>query len=312
MSTALSRNEYDAIVVGGSYAGLSAATQLARARRRVLVIDAGQRRNRYARHSHGFLTQDGTEGAAIAAQGKEQLLAYPTVTWLNAKAETATATAHGFSVKLADGTCSSGASFSASRLVLATGMIDELPKIEGVAERWGSSIFQCPYCDGYELGEGNIGLLAAGQISMHQATILPDWGRLTLFLNDTFEPDAAELATLSKRGVTIERTAVQRIDGQADVVLRDGRLLPMDGLFITSKVHMASPLATQLGCALKQGPTGMYVQTDMMKASTTAGVYCCGDTASMAPSVAFAVADGAMAGVAAHQSLIFGAVAAQI
>lgn len=168
--------EFDAIIVGGSYAGLSAATQLARARRRVLVIDGGQRRNRYASHSHGFLTQDGSGTAAIAAEGKAQLLAYATVTWLDGTAVQAVAgrDGDGFDVTLADGKVVHG-----RRLVLASGVVDELPPVDGLSERWGGSVFHCPYCHGYELEQGAIGVLATGPLSMHHALMLPDWGTVT-------------------------------------------------------------------------------------------------------------------------------------
>jgi thioredoxin reductase len=296
---------FDAIVVGGSYAGLSAATQLARARRRVLVLDTSQRRNRFARHSHGFLTRDGSEGAAIAAKGREQLLAYPTVTWREGLAVNAAAHEDGFQVTLADGQL-----LLARRLVLATGVIDELPPLDGLAERWGRHVFPCPYCDGYELAQGNIGVLASGPMAWHLAMMLPDWGTVTLFLNGAFEPDEAQLAALVERGVAIERSPVERVTGKADVVLRDGNVRSLDGLFAMGTTRAGSPLAEQLGCAFEQGYSGPYIRTDQRKASTVPGVFCCGDAASMLPGVAYAVADGAMAGVAAHQSLIFDAVAA--
>lgn len=299
------KNEFDAIVVGGSYAGLSAALQLARARRRVLVIDAGRRRNRFTRHSHGFLTQDGRDAAAIVAEGRAQLLAYPTVTWRDGTAVAAAAGDDGFRLAM-----DNGQQLHARRLVLATGVVDELPEVEGLAERWGRSVFSCPYCDGYELGQGSIGVLATGPLSIHQALMLPDWGKTTLFLNGALEPDGEQLASLAARGVAIEPAPVARIAGKADVVLGDGRIQPLAGLFVMSRTHAASPLAEQLGCAFDDGMTGMFIRTDMQKASTVAGVYCCGDAARMAPGVAAAVADGVMAGVAAHRSMIFGAVAA--
>lgn len=304
MHTNHPKNEFDAIVVGGSYAGLSAAMQLARARRRVLVIDAGQRRNRYAQHSHGFLTQDGREASVIAAEGRAQLLAYPNVTWQEGTAAAAVANGDSFHVALHD-----GHAFHARRLVLATGVVDDLPPVEGLAERWGSSVFHCPYCHGYELEQGDIGVLATGPLSLHHAMMLPDWGTVTLFLNDSLDPDEAQLAALAQRGVALERTPVARITGKAEVVLRDGRSYPMAGLFVLSRTHN-SPLAEALGCVLDEGPMGLYVRTDARQASTVAGVFCCGDAARIAGSVALAVADGAMAGVAAHQSLIFGAVPA--
>ncbi|QJD91941.1 NAD(P)/FAD-dependent oxidoreductase [Duganella dendranthematis] len=294
-------DEFDVIVIGGSYAGLSAATQLARARRRVLVIDAGQRRNRYASHSHGFLGQDGREGAAIAADGRAQLMKYRTVSWREGLATQAVKHEDGFRVTLSD-----GSAVHAQRLVLATGMADELPSIPGLAERWGSSVFHCPYCHGYELNQGRIGVLATGPHSWHHAMMLPDWGQVTFFLNGAFEPDEEQLTKLAARGVTIERTRVQAVSGTATVTLTDHRALVLDGLFVLSRLHSASPLGELLGCEMEDGPMGRYLRTDMMKATSVAGVYACGDAARMAGSVAFAVADGAMAGVAAHQSLVFG------
>ncbi|WP_413675069.1 NAD(P)/FAD-dependent oxidoreductase [Massilia cellulosiltytica] len=298
MHTHQNESAFDVIVVGGSYAGLSAAMQLARARRRVLVIDAGRRRNRHADRSHGFLTQDGAEGAAIAAQGRAQLRAYPNVAWANETAVAARIDGDGFDVALPDGGTVRG-----RRLILATGVADTLPAVDGLEERWGTSVFHCPYCHGYELDEGAIGVLAAGETSLHQALMLPDWGQVTLLLNGAFEPRPDHLAALARRGVTVERTPVARIEGRADVVLQDGRRLPLAGLFVATRTHIASPLAGQLGCALVAGPMGPYVATDAQKASSVPGVFCCGDLARPAGNVALAVADGALAGIAAHGSL---------
>lgn len=139
---------------------------------------------------------------------------------------------------------------------------------------------------------------------MHHALMLPDWGAVTLFLNDSFDPGPEQLAAPAARQVVIERVAVARIEGHADVVLRDGRVLPMAGLFVASQMRVASPIASQPGCEMESGPVGDYVSTDAQKASSVAGVFCCGDMARAAGSVAFAVAEGAMAGVAAHRSTI--------
>ncbi|WP_308921468.1 NAD(P)/FAD-dependent oxidoreductase [Janthinobacterium sp. J1-1] len=292
---------YDVVIIGGSYAGLSCAMQLGRARRRVLVIDAGQRRNRYASHSHGFLTQDGRAPGEIAADGKRQVLAYPTVSWREGSAMQAAQTADGYAVTLDD-----GSTVQALRLVLASGVVDELPPVEGLRERWGASVFHCPYCHGYELGQGRIGVIATGPLSMHHALMLPDWGTVTFFLNGAFEPDAAQLAELARRGSTVEPTPIARIAGVADVVLADDGTHAMAGLFVAPRTRQASPLAEQLGCAIDEGPMGPVVRTDEMKSTSVAGVFCCGDAGRAAGNVAFAVADGAMAGVAAHRSLMFG------
>ncbi|RFP79364.1 NAD(P)/FAD-dependent oxidoreductase [Hydrogenophaga borbori] len=291
---------FDAAIVGGSYAGLSAGLQLARARRRLLVIDAGQRRNRFAASSHGFLGQDGRPPQHIAADAQAQLRAYPTVRWLDASVTEATRTEGGFELRTHQGDA-----FSATRLVLATGVVDQLPPIEGLAERWGRAVFHCPYCHGYELQQGRIGVLARSELSMHHALMLPDWGQVTLFLDEAFSPSEQQLRELDARGVAIERARVRRVVEHATVELEDGRRLPMDGLFTLSWTRSATPLAEQLGCAIDQGPMGEFVRTDAMKATTVPGVFACGDLARAAGNVALAVGDGALAGAAAHRSLLF-------
>lgn len=290
----------DAIVVGGSFAGLSAALQLARARRRVAVVDAGQRRNRFAAASHGFLGQDGRAPEAIVADARAQLLAYPSVRWLAQSASGAARTEGGFEV------ATPGEALRAKRLVIATGVVDELPAVEGLAQRWGRSVFHCPYCHGYELGGAPIGVLATGPMSLHHALLLPDWGPVTLFLNGAFEPDEAQHRRLAERGVSVEGARVARITGVATVELEDGRRVSLAGLFTLARTRPASALAQQVGCALDEGPTGPFVRRNELMETTVAGVFACGDTARMFGNVALAVADGAMAGAAAHRSLVAG------
>ena len=293
---------YDVIIIGGSYAGLAAGLQLARARRRVLVVDAGMRRNRFAGESHGFLTQDGTPAAEIAAKGRSQLMAYDTVEWVSGHATHAQATPQGFRVAIGAGERQE----TGQRLILALGVKDELPAVPGLEERWGKSVFHCPYCHGYELDRGRIGVLATSPKSIHHALMLPDWGETTFFLNNVFTPDAEQLEQLRRRGVVIDDGTVERLDGnRATIVMRDGRIVPLDGLFVMPRTSIASPIAEQLGCAFDDGPTGAIIRTDAMKATSVPGVFACGDAARIAGSVTFAVADGAMAGVAAHQSLMF-------
>lgn len=291
---------HDVIVVGGSYAGMAAALQLARGRRRVMVIDAGKWRNRFATHSHGFLSRDGAKGAEIAAIGRRQLETYSNLSWREGRATRAGKTADGFRVVTDD-----GAEHEARRLVLALGVTDTLPEVEGLAERWGRSVFHCPYCHGYELDEGAIGVLAVGAVSMHHALLLPEWGRTTFFLNGAFEPDMDQLAQLQARGVAVERASILRITGNADVELADGRTIALAGLFTASRTQPASSLGTDLGCDMEEGPLGAFLRTGPTKETNVPGVFACGDAARAAGSVSFAVGDGAMAGGAAHQSLIF-------
>ncbi|MAU95063.1 MAG: thioredoxin reductase [Fulvimarina sp.] len=292
---------HDAIVIGGSFAGMAAALQLARARRDVVVIDAGVRRNRFAAQSHGFLGQDGRAPEAIVADARRQLEAYPNLTWIDGTASQLARHGEGFAVCL-----QKERSLSARRLVLAVGVADELPGVPGLAERWGRSVFHCPYCHGYELDRGAIGVIATGPVSMHHALMLPDWGTVTFFLNGAFEPSAEERAQLEARGVAIEAIPVARITGEADIVLEDGRSLSLAGIFTASRIDPSCGLAEDLGCDMEDGPTGRFLRTDAMKETTVPGVFACGDLARAAGSVSLAVGDGAMAGVGAHRSLMFG------
>lgn len=294
----------DFAVIGGSYAGLSAALQLARARRDVLVVDAGQRRNRFVDeaqgHSHGFLTRDGQSPGAMAAEGRSQLLRYPNVRWLDALAEEARRGPDGrFEF------CVSGRVVSAGRLVLAIGVRDELPPVPGLAERWGRSVFHCPYCHGYELDAGPIGIVAASPMAQHHGLMLPDWGKPTLFLNDAYAPTPEDLAALARRGTRVESTPIERIEGEADVVLADGRILSMNGLFTQTRAHLSSPVAQQLGCEIEKGPLGEFIKVNAAQETSVPGVFACGDAARAAGSVALAVGDGALAGLAAHRSTLF-------
>ena len=294
--------QHEVIIIGGSYAGMAAGLQLARAKRRVLVIDAGERRNRFASTSHGFLTQDGVDPAEIAERARRQLLAYPTVEWLEGRAGTADGDLDDFTVHAA------GKAHRGRRLILAFGVSDQLPDVPGLKQRWGRNVFHCPYCHGYEIGDAPIGVLATGAISMHQAMMLPDWGRTTFFTNGTFEPDADQLAALARRGVNVETQPVRALGGSGDMVtveLADGRSVALGGLFTAPSTRVAAPLAGQLGCDFDDGPLGAYIRVDALQMTSRAGVFACGDAAAMAGSVALAVGDGTRAGVAAHRSLMF-------
>lgn len=291
---------FDVVIIGGSYAGIAAALPLARARRRVAVIDSGKRRNRFAAHSHGFLTRDGEDAATIAAVARDQLLAYSMVEWIEGEVVTAEQAGDTFRVTLAG-----GASHDALRLVLATGVTDTLPEIPGLAERWGTSVFHCPYCHGYELNRGAIGLVATSPGSVHLALLLPDWGATTFFLNGAFEPDEEQLTKLRARGVTIDSGRIDHVEGHANVVMDDGRSVEFDGLFSPTVVSPASDAAEQLGCAIEENEMGRIIVTTPMKATTVPGVFACGDAARFGGALSMAVGDGAIAGGSAHQSLIF-------
>ncbi|MGO1070362.1 NAD(P)/FAD-dependent oxidoreductase [Lysobacter sp. CA199] len=295
--------DHDVIVVGGSFAGLSAALQLGRARRRVLVIDSGLPRNRYAAHAHGILGHDGKPPARILDESRAQLLAYPQARFVRGTATAAQRLDGGFSVTMDD-----DGEHRASRLILATGIRDELPAIAGMAERWGVSVLHCPYCHGYEVADRPLGVLANHALSAHQAALIPDWGPTTYFTQAEFEPDPAQAEHLAQRGVSIERVPVVALLGTAPqldgVRLADGRTIAVSALFTAPASAMASPLADQLGCEFEQGPLGRHIRVDEWKATSVAGVYAAGDAATAMQNATLASAAGVLAGVGAHQSLI--------
>ncbi len=294
---------YDAIIVGGSYAGLSAALALARARKRVLIIDAGQRRNRFAQSAHGFLGQDGRPPGDIVRDGRADVAAYPTVSFIDGTATAATPTDTGFAVTLADGT-----THAASRLVLATGLVDDLPALPGLREQWGKGVAVCPYCHGYEVAGGRLGVVAFLPMAAHQALLISDWGEVTFFPNGIAFLDEATSAALEARGVVIEEEEVAAIAGEAGhlagIQLRDGRMVELDAVFTGVPTRMASPLPAALGCALDDSPLGPIIRIDAIMETTVPGVYAAGDAARAPSSIAGAVAGGYLAGVAAHRSLV--------
>lgn len=296
---------HDVIVIGGSYAGMAAALQLARARRKVLVIDAGQRRNRFASHSHGFLGQDGIDPARIWADARDQLLAYPTVDWIHGTAGDIAGQRDDFRVSLSD-----QQAFSGRRVLLATGVVDQLPDIPGMDARWGRTVFHCPYCHGYELDQGRIGVIATGPMSIHQAQLLPEWGEVTFLtngalINGTLPLDADQRDDLLARGVAIEDAQIAGLTGGADVALRDGRTLSFAGLFTATRTSPASPLAESAGCALLDTPMGRQIKVQETKETTRSGIFACGDVARSPHSVSLAVGDGAWAGAQLHRSLVW-------
>lgn len=291
---------FEVIVAGGGYAGMAAALQLVRARRQVLVVDAGRRRNRFASHSYGFIGQDGADPAQIAATARTQLLAYPTLRWIDGTVEAVTGQHDAFAVQLADGSTHVG-----RRLLLATGVADRLPDIPGLADRWGQSVFHCPYCHGYELDRGPVGVIATGPMSTHQAELLTEWGPATLLLNEAapLTPDARD--ALQRRGVMVEETPIRQIEGAAAVILSDGRRLDFAGLFTAPRCVPASPVAETMGCAMMETPMGVQIRTNDAKETSIPGVFACGDVGRAPHSLSLAVGDGAWAGANLHRSLVW-------
>lgn len=291
---------HDALIIGGGFAGLSAANVLGRARRDVLVVDAGAPRNRFSSHAHNAIGHDGRAGADILADARAQLAAYPSVAIKQGVVEAVEARLGAFEAVLAD-----GARIEARRIVLATGVTDALPEVPGLAERWGKTVLHCPYCHGFEVAGGRIGVLASSAHAAQHAALIAQWGEVNLFANGVALDDEAR-AFAASRGVAIIEGKVAALEGVAPALeairLEDGARVNVSALFIPVSAKL-SPLTHQLGCDLEQSPAGAFVRVDAMKRAAP-GVYAAGDAARGMHAIAFAAADGMMAGVALHKDLI--------
>lgn len=296
--------QHDAIVIGGSFAGLSAAIHIARARRSVCVVDGSKPRNRFADTSHGVFGQDGDHPLAMISRARAQVDAYPTVRFISGEATSARMIEGGFEVMLAR-----DRTLTARKLVLAFGISDVLPDISGLAERWGKSVLHCPYCHGFEHAGGRLGVLQTMPMSTHQALLIADWGPTTLYLNGGDMPDDETLAKLARRQVRIEPARVTAIQGDGTqltgLLLDDGRTALVDALYIAPLTRLNSPIAEQLSCVLDDGPFGPVIRTDATKSTTVAGVYAAGDVARVPHNATWAAADGVTAGTSLHQALVF-------
>ncbi|MEQ9348192.1 MAG: NAD(P)/FAD-dependent oxidoreductase [Thalassospira sp.] len=301
---------FDVVIIGGSFAGLTAAMQLARARRNICVIDAGKPRNRFALTSHGFLGLDGKSPTEIRKTAISQLMAYPTVTMRDGLVSHGVPHAgpHDSDMRF-DITIEGSECITARRIILATGVRDILPDISGMTERWGVTVLHCPYCHGYEVRDEQIGVIATMPQSSHQAMMLPDWGPTTYFTQGVYLPDDETSAKMAQRGITIENSPVVALLGTAPVLeavrLADGRTLPITAVFTGPKVAMPSPVAELLGCAFDDGPQGPFIKVDASQETTVPGIFAAGDAAAARHNATLASAAGIMAGFGAHQSLIF-------
>ncbi len=295
---------YDAVVVGGSFAGLSAAMQLARARRTVLMLDTGQPRNRFATASHGFLGLDGRSPQVIMEIGRAQLLAYPNFEFRQAEATGAAAEDGAFTVSLAGGSV-----VRAERLILATGLTDHLPDVPGMVELWGKGVNQCPYCHGYEVGGRRLAVFGIGPTSVHHTMVVAGWSDDTTLLThggDWLTPE--HRAALAARNIKIDETPLRRLipDGPdlKAVEFTDGRVVPYGAMFTGTRWSFASPLGEMLGCETEDTPFGPILKVDARKETTISGIYAAGDISNPAPNATLASASGLTAGVSAHQSLL--------
>lgn len=292
---------FDVIIIGGSYAGLSAAMALGRSLKRTLIIDSALPCNRQTPHSHNFITQDGEVPAVIAAKAREQVLRYDTVSFLNDTAVEGKKCDGGFIIKT-----SKGEEFKTKKLIFATGIKDLMPDdIKGFKECWGISVVHCPYCHGYELKSKKTGIMANGERAFHLASLVNNLtDSITLFTSGKADFTAEQTKRLEKHGIKIVETKVSEIEHEnghiKSVVFKDGSKMNFDNVYAAIPFEQQSDIPALLDCKLTEPG---YIEVDQFHKTSVKGVYACGDNSSMMRSVANAVYTGSLTGAMVNKEL---------
>ncbi|MDQ1721176.1 MAG: hypothetical protein QOI26_910 [Pseudonocardiales bacterium] len=296
---------FDVVVLGGGAAGLSAALVLARARRTVAVIDAGAPRNALAAAVHGFLSRDGISPAELLETGRREVKRYG-VAVLDGEARSACRADDGFKVGLADGRL-----LSARRLLIATGLVDELPEVPGLRQRWGRDVLHCPYCHGWEVRDQAVGILATGPMAVHQALLFRQWtADLVLFTHTGPALTAEQAEQLAARGIRVvagEVAALQVVDDRlTGVRLPDGTVIARQALAVEPRMVARSEILAGLGLSTAEHPMGIgeHIQADASGLSAVAGVWIAGNAADLGAQVITAAAGGLAAAAAINADLI--------
>jgi thioredoxin reductase len=292
--------DFEVIIIGGSYAGLSAAMALGRSMRRVLIIDGGQPCNRQTPRSHNFITQDGEKPGAIAEKAKSQVLHYPTVKFLPGVAAAGEKTEKGFTV-----TTQTNLSFDAKKLIFATGIRDIMPDIKGFAECWGISVIHCPYCHGYELRGQKTGIMANGERAFHLASLISNLtDDISIITSGEADFSAAQLGKLTKHKIKIIQTEISEIaheDGQLkNVIFNDGTAIDLQAIYAALPFTQHSDIPVSLGCELTAHG---HIKVDEFQRTALPGLFACGDNSAMMRSVANAVYSGNLTGAMVNKEL---------
>jgi thioredoxin reductase len=300
----MEQDEHDVVVVGGGAAGLSGAVALARSRRRVLVLDAGRPRNAAATAVHNLLTRDGLAPLEMVALGREEVRRYGGVV-REGRVVAAERHGDGFTVRL-DG----GEQVTTRRLLVTSGLVDELPEVAGLRERWGRQVLHCPYCHGWEVRDQRIGVLATGPAAVHQALLFSRLSDDVVVLTHTAPPPAEDRARLAAAGVRLREGEVVALEGPPERLqrarLKDGTTVPLDALVVAPRMLARSALLDSLGLAPEPHPSGLGEQYPSGPAGVTAvpGLWFAGNVTDVAAQVVGAAAAGMMAGAAINMDLV--------
>ncbi|WP_371557201.1 NAD(P)/FAD-dependent oxidoreductase [Streptomyces longwoodensis] len=295
---------YEVIVIGGGAAGLSAALVLGRARRRTLVVDAGEPRNAPAAHLQGFLSRDGVPPAEFLAVGREEIARYGVDL---VRDRVVDARRDGDFLVTLDG----GRTLRARQLVVATGLKDELPPVPGVAERFGRDVLHCPYCHGWEVRDQAFGVLASSVLSVHQALMVTQWSKdVILFLHRVGEAELSgtDLRRLAAAGVAVVPGEVAGLvvedDRLTGVRLADGAVHAREALFVAPRAVPRTGLLERLGAELRETPFGSYPVIDERGLTTVPGLWAAGNASGFAEQVVNAASRGYRAGAAINGELL--------
>ncbi|WP_116247381.1 NAD(P)/FAD-dependent oxidoreductase [Nocardiopsis sp. FIRDI 009] len=296
-------DRYDVVILGAGPAGLSAALMLGRARRSVLVIDSGQPRNAPAAHMHGFLTRDGTPPAHLLDTGRDEVTRYGGQI-ITGHAHSATTTPDGFTVAL-----DTDRTAHARRLLVTTGVTDDLPDIPGLRPRWGRDVLHCPYCHGWEVRDQPIGVLATSPRSVHQALLFRQWtDHLTLLLHTNPHPTPQEARQLAARQITVVTgrvTGLATTDDQlSGVHLDTGETIPLRALAVAPRAIPRATVLTTLGLEPAPHPSGAHIATDPTGLTQIPGVWAAGNLTNPAATVLGSAASGATAAAAINADLV--------
>ncbi|MEU8261638.1 NAD(P)/FAD-dependent oxidoreductase [Micromonospora sp. NPDC048999] len=286
----------DVIVVGGGAAGLSAALTLARSRRRVTVVDAGTPRNAPAEGVHGLLALDGLSPLELLKRGRDEVTRYGGEI-ISAEVSDVSGTSLGFAVMMRDGGVLHG-----RRLLIATGLVDELPDIPGLRERWGRDVLHCPYCHGWEVRDRGIGVLATGPMSLHQALLFRQLSNDVRFFSNDHDLGDQDRAKLDALGIPTIPGGVSRLeivdDRLAGVRLADDRIVEVEALAVASRLVARAEVFARIGIQPTAHPAGSFIAADPTGRTAVPGVWVAGNSTDLSAQVGAAAADGARA--AAH------------
>lgn len=296
----MGKNEFEVIIIGGSYAGLSAAMSLGRSLRKTLIIDAGKPCNRQTPHSHNFLTQDGSTPQEITTTAKKQVLKYDSITFYEGLATKGQKIAEQFEI-----TTSGGDVFNAKKLIFATGIKDLIPAIKGFTACWGISVVHCPYCHGYEIRNKNTAIIANGDKAFHLTSLVNNLTqKLTILTSGKKNFSHHQLQQLEQHHIQViekEISEIEHKNGQLhNIIFKDGDKASFEYAYAPTPFEQSSSIPQALGCKLTESG---HIEVNAMYKTTENGIFACGDNSTMMRSVATAVYSGNITGAVINNEL---------